>query len=89
MTINKLASHYSYDVMTQLAFGESGGFVDGTSSDTANDVLNGLHTAFDAIGLLSHVPWMMTLLTTFAFLPGPMKFVNDWSDQAVNQRKKV
>jgi hypothetical protein len=75
--------------MTQLAFGESGGFVDGTSSDTANDVLDGIQTAFDAIGLLSHVPWMMTLLTAFAFLPGPMRTVNDWSDQAVNRRKKV
>lgn len=89
ITINELASHYSYDVMTQLAFGEVGGFVDGTSSDTANSVLDGIQLAFDAIGLLSHVPWMMTLLTTFAFLPGPMKTVNDWSDQAVTRRKKV
>lgn len=75
--------------MTQLAFGEIGGFVNGTSSDTAKDVLNGIQLAFDAIGLLNHVPWMMTLLTTFAFLPGPMKTVNNWSDRAVNERKKV
>ena len=89
VTINDLASQYSYDVMTQLAFGEVGGFVDGTSSDTSNDVLNGIQTAFDAIGLLSHVPWMMSLLTNFSFLPGPLKAVNDWSNKAVNQRKKV
>jgi hypothetical protein len=75
--------------MTQLAFGESGGFVDGTSSETANEVLDGLHTGFDAIGLLLHVPWMMTLLTTFSFLPGPMRIVNDWSNQALTRRKKV
>jgi hypothetical protein len=28
ITINEITLHYSYDVMTQLAFGESGGFVD-------------------------------------------------------------
>jgi hypothetical protein len=87
--INELAQHYSYDVMTQLTFGESGGFVDGTSSERANDVLDGLRTSFDALGYLSHVPWMMTLLTTFAFLGGPMKVVNDWSNDALVQRKKV
>lgn len=75
--------------MTQLAFGESGGFVEGTSSQSANNVVDGLHLGFDAIGLLSHVPWMMTLLTTFAFLPGPMRVVNDWSNQALKRRKQV
>ena len=52
--INELALHYSYDVMTQLAFGESGGFADGSSSDTANEVLNGIHEGAYAIGLLCH-----------------------------------
>ena len=75
--------------MTQLAFGESGGFLDGTVSKEANKVVDGLHTGFDAIGLLSHVPWMMTLLTNFAFLPGPMQVVNNWSNQAVKRRKQV
>jgi hypothetical protein len=87
--INELALHYSYDVMTQLAFGESGGFADGSSSDTANEVLNGIHKGAYAIGLLSQVPWIMTLLTTFAGLGGPMKLFNDWSNQALEKRKKV
>jgi len=89
INFNELAVHYSYDVMTQLAFGESGGFIDGTSSETANNVIDGLHTGLDTIGLLSHIPWMMTLLTTFSFLPGPMRVVNDWSDQALKRRKQV
>lgn len=87
--INNLAVHYSYDVMTQLAFGESEGFVDGTSNKSADNVVAGIHMAFDAIGLLSHVPWTMMLLTTFASLPGPMRTVNDWSDQALRRRKQV
>lgn len=86
--INDLAVHYSYDVMTQLAFGESEGFVDGSSSQSADNVVGGIHMAFDAIGLFSHVPWIMTLLTTFASLPGPMRVVNDWSDQALRRRKQ-
>lgn len=87
--INQLAIHYSYDVMTQLAFGESGGFVDGSSDDVANAVLGGIQKGVDAIGLLNQVPWVMTLLTTFAFLPGPMRVFNDWSNQALENRKKV
>jgi hypothetical protein len=60
-----------------------------TSSDTVNKVLTGIQAGIDAIGLLNQVPWMMTLLTTFAFLPGPMRVFNDWSNQAVEYRKKV
>ena len=75
--------------MTQLAFGRSGGFIDGTAGDVANNVLGGIQKGIDAIGLLNQVPWIMTLLTTFAFLPGPMRIFNDWSNQALQQRKKV
>jgi hypothetical protein len=88
VTINEITLHYSYDVMTQLAYGQSGGFVDGSSSDTANEVLNGIQKGIDAIGLLNQVPWMMTLLTTFAGLGGPMKAFNDWSNDALEKRKK-
>lgn len=89
IVINELAIHYSYDVMTQLAFGESGGFVDGSSNETAKAVLSGIQKGVDAIGLLNQVPWIMTLLTTFAFLPGPMRVFNDWSNLALEKRKKV
>lgn len=75
--------------MTQLAFGESGGFLDGTASEVAHGVLTGIQTGIDAIGLLSQVPWIMTLMMTFAFLPGPMRVYNDWSNQALERRKKV
>lgn len=89
LTINELARHYSYDVMSQLAYGESSGFLDGSSSDMANYVVTGMEKGVDAIGLLNQVPWMMTLLTTFAVLGGPMKVFNDWSNQALEKRKKV
>jgi hypothetical protein len=90
VAINELTVHYSYDVMNHLAFGQSGGFIDGTSSETSNEVLDGIRSGFDAIGLFSHVPWIMTLLTTFAaFLPGPMRAINNWSNQALIRRKKV
>ena len=89
ITINQLAIHYSYDVMTQIAFGQSGGFVDGSSDEKANSVLNGIQKGIEAVGLLNQVPWIMTLLTTFASLGGPMKSFNDWSNQALENRKKV
>ncbi|KAJ5052122.1 uncharacterized protein L3040_001881 [Drepanopeziza brunnea f. sp. 'multigermtubi'] len=88
VVINELFLNYSYDVMTQLAFGEPGGFISGDRSEASHSVMAGLEEATSAIGLLCHVPWMMSLLTTFAFLPGPLKWFNQWSNMMLNQRRK-
>ncbi|PVH70062.1 putative benzoate 4-monooxygenase cytochrome P450 [Cadophora sp. DSE1049] len=88
LNINSLALHYSYDVATQLAFGQAGGFISGNQSETAKSVMAGIKEATFALGLLYHVPWIMTLLTTFAFLPGPMKGWNDWSEKMLKERKQ-
>lgn len=63
--------------------------MDGTSSQSANEVLEGLRKGFNALGYLSHVPWMMRILTTLSFLGGPMKLMNEWSNAALIRRKKV
>lgn len=89
LIVNELTLNYSYDVMTQLAFGQPGGFISGNQSETASSVMAGIKEATLALGLLYHVPWIMTLLTTFSFLPGPMKWWNDWSEKMLNERKKV
>lgn len=89
ITINNLSLHYSYDVATQLAFGQAGGFISGDQTETAESVMAGIKEATVALGLLYHVPWIMTLLTTFAFLPGPMKGWNKWSEKMLKERKKV
>lgn len=89
LNVNSLALHYSYDVAMQLAFGQAGGFISGSQSATARSVMAGIKEATFALGLLYHVPWIMTLLTTFAFLPGPMKVWNDWSEKMLNERKQV
>ncbi|KAI9054769.1 hypothetical protein LZ554_001918 [Drepanopeziza brunnea f. sp. 'monogermtubi'] len=88
VVINELFLNYSYDVMTQLAFGEPGGFISGDRSEASHAVMAALEEATSAIGLLLHVHWIMTLLTTFAFLPGPMKWFNQWSKMMLNQRRK-
>lgn len=88
IVINEITIHYSYDVMTQLAYGKAGGFLSGASTKAANEVLAGIQKGIDAIGLLCQVPWIMTLLTTFAGLGGPMKVFNDWSNDALVRRKK-
>lgn len=88
LNVNSLALHYSYDVAMQLAFGQAGGFISGNQSETAKSVMAGIKEATFALGLLYHVPWIMTLLTTFAFLPGPMKGWNDWSEKMLKERKQ-
>lgn len=50
-------AHYSYDVMSDLAFGKAMGFIRGDQSDVAEDILRTLSDGLDAMGLIYHVPW--------------------------------
>jgi len=75
--------------MNQIAFCSKGGFIDGTSSERAKRVLDGIRSSFDTLGFLTHVPWLMSVATAVARLPGPLRIVNDWSDEALTARKKA
>lgn len=89
VVINEPSIHYSYDVMSALAFGEEMGFVTGEVDDAANEILQNIQSGVDAIGLLLHVPWLMTTLTTFSWMIGPMRKWNEWSRDQAERRKKV
>ncbi|QGA22244.1 hypothetical protein EYB26_009960 [Talaromyces marneffei] len=87
--LNEICIHYSYDVMSALAFGDPMGFLKGDSNDVANSVLDNIQKGVDAIGLLLHVPWLMGTLTTFSWAIGPMRQWNEYSEQLVVLRKKM
>lgn len=89
ITINHLALAYSYDASMHLAFGQAGGFISGQQSDTARKVMVALKSAGVAYGLFYHVPWIMTVVTAFAMLPGPLRGLNNWSEKMLIERKKV
>ncbi|KAL4745630.1 hypothetical protein BDW72DRAFT_186361 [Aspergillus terricola var. indicus] len=87
--VNDICIHYSYDVMSALAFGEPMGYIKGDSNDTAKSVLDNIQKGVDAIGLLLHVPWLMGMLTTFSWAIGPMHEWNEYSEKLVIQRKNM
>ncbi|OJD34098.1 cytochrome p450 monooxygenase [Diplodia corticola] len=88
--INDLAMHYSYDVMTQLAFGEPGGFVDGSADDVATDMLDGMQKGIDAIGILCQMPWVLGILMALAtVIPTPMSTFNGWAAKSLERRMKM
>ncbi|KAK0644859.1 Tryprostatin B 6-hydroxylase [Lasiodiplodia hormozganensis] len=88
--INDLAMHYSYDVMTQLAFGEPGGFVDGSADDVATDMLEGMQKGVDAIGILCQMPWVLGILMALAtVIPTPMSTFNGWAAKSLERRMKM
>ncbi|KAF2801643.1 putative benzoate 4-monooxygenase cytochrome P450 [Mytilinidion resinicola] len=89
IVLNDLMIHYSYDVMSLLAYGKSMGFVEGKSTDVADSILKNIMDGVYAIGLLLHVPWLFTIVTTFAFAIGPLKQWNDWSRHEVDERREV
>ncbi|KFZ12717.1 hypothetical protein V502_06954 [Pseudogymnoascus sp. VKM F-4520 (FW-2644)] len=86
--VNDLCIHYSYDVMSSLAFGSSTGFIEGTSSDVATTILNNIKEGIVAVGLFLHVPWMLTIVETLSFV-GPMKLFKSWSSEKVAERRKM
>ncbi|BCS24988.1 cytochrome P450 [Aspergillus puulaauensis] len=87
--VNEICIHYSYDVMSALAFGDPMGFIKGDSNDIAKSVLDNIQKGVDAIGLLLHVPWLMGMLTTFSWAIGPMREWNEYSEKLVIQRKNM
>ena len=82
-------TYYSYDVMAQLAFGQSTGFTEGRSSDVAESILNTLTSALDAFGFLYHMPWFMNALGILTSVTGPMKEWRDWNVDQMNARIAV
>ncbi|KAL4877038.1 cytochrome P450 [Aspergillus karnatakaensis] len=87
--VNEICIHYSYDVMSALAFGEPMGYTEGNSNETAKSVLDNIQKGVDAIGLLLHVPWLMGMLTTFSWAIGPMREWNQYSEKLVIKRKNM
>lgn len=65
------------------------GFLEGKAADVAEKIVSSIEDAADAIGLLLHIPWLMTCLTTFSFCIGPMKRLNQWSEEQVVKRRAV
>jgi hypothetical protein len=59
ITINKLYIHYSYDVMSSLAFGAPAKFLKGESSEFANKVSSEIQWRIRMVGLLIHIPWVL------------------------------
>ncbi|KAL1981812.1 hypothetical protein VTN96DRAFT_2108 [Rasamsonia emersonii] len=89
IVVNEICIHYSYDVMSALAFGNPMGFIKGDSNEIANSILSNIQRGVDAIGLLLHVPWLMTTLTTFSWAIGPMRQWNLYSQELVMLRKAM
>ncbi|KAL3465446.1 cytochrome P450 [Aspergillus heterothallicus] len=87
--VNEICIHYSYDVMSALAFGEPMGYIKGESNSTAKSVLDNIQKGVDAIGLLLHVPWLMGTLTTLSWAIGPMREWNNYSAELVVKRKNM
>jgi hypothetical protein len=77
-------TYYSHDVMSELAFGHSMGFVKGEQNEAAQSILNTMTGSLTMIGFLSHVPWIMQALGLLTSRVGPMK---EWTDWSVNHMK--
>jgi cytochrome P450 len=58
VVLNDLCIHYSYDVMSALAFGDSTHFLEGKSTEVATKILNNITEGIVAVGALLHVPWV-------------------------------
>ena len=89
ISINEIVVHYSYDVMSAMAFGKAMGFVKGDSNEDANQILANLQKWIFTASLGMHVPWLMNSLTSFTSFGGPMKQFYLWSEKQVTIRTEV
>ncbi|KAK2793068.1 hypothetical protein FQN52_002216 [Onygenales sp. PD_12] len=87
--VNELCIHYSYDVMSALAFGKAMGFITGTSEGDATEILQNMQEGVDAIGFLLHIPWLLGIVTTFSWAIGPLRKWNNYSNEQAELRKKM
>lgn len=88
VSANVLMKHYSYDVISTLGFGNSTRFLEEKSTDVARHVFSVIEQGVIAIGLLLHVPYLLTVMETFTFR-GPMGGFNRWAADEVIRRQKV
>ncbi|KAF2443276.1 cytochrome P450 [Karstenula rhodostoma CBS 690.94] len=79
-------AHYSYDVMSDLAFGKPMGFIKGEQNDVAESILKTLSDGLDAMGLIYHVPWFMNAISVLTSIAGPLKAWRDWSVLSMSER---
>lgn len=88
--VNEFCLHYVYDVMSGVGFGSATRFIEGESSDFANTLLTKIQKGIAAIAFLAHVPWMLTVAESLAFvIGGPMKLFQVWSAEQVKKRRLV
>ncbi|KAF7867161.1 hypothetical protein EAF04_005245 [Stromatinia cepivora] len=89
VVINDLCIHYSYDVISALAFGIFTRFLDGKQTAKVKNIVDNIQSGIVAVGILVHVPWILTILETLSVLGGPMKEFNDWSACQVEARRHM
>jgi hypothetical protein len=89
VSLLEFMSHYSYDVSSDLAFGDPLGFTKGEESETAKWVLTVFEQAIDALGLMYHLPWLLKALGTINSIAGPVKVWTDWSIAKMDARIAV
>lgn len=85
--VNEFCRHYSYDVMSTLAFGISTGFNTGRSTEVANRVIQSIEDSLYAMGLFTHVPWFIKAVGKLTSNIGPIKLWSDWSNEQLKARR--
>lgn len=88
VSANALTKHYSYDVISTLGFGNSTRFLEGETTEVAKNVFGAIERGVIAIGILLHVPYLLTIMEAFTY-QGPMGEFNKWAANEVVRRKKV
>jgi len=84
--LNELCRYYIYDAMSSLTFGYSTQFLEGRSTKAATEALDNITKGITEIGILLHVPWLLTILETIPFA-GPLKNYNLWCDEQIEKRR--
>lgn len=83
--LSEFMSHYSYDISADVAFGAPMGFTNGDAGPAANSFVNAFEQGLRTLGVMYHLPWILSSLSFMNNIAGPMKH---WTDYTIAQADK-
>lgn len=78
--------YLSFDIIGEVGFGQDFGCV---SSGTEHPVIKGIHSHMQVLGMLSHVPWLLNLLSRIPGATSGYAELFEWAEAQIKAKRAV
>lgn len=78
--------YLSFDIMGEVGFGKDFG---GVSSGTEHPAIKGIHSHMEILGIMSHLPWLLNLLSRVPGAAAPYAGFFGWCAAEIKAKQRV